>query len=160
MGDLSKESQTSLKIELRDEKCTLRLAANGELERVVAVVVLELRRQSGEIFAELGKYKPEKGLEGRCELPGKKRNMGHLPQQSLQSLLQDELAPLAMYVTLEGAQQDVVRMGSAKFGISALYFRTVYRGYMDLGDEEVDLPVATLDPAFETPVARRDVYFL
>merc|ERR1712232_1108480 len=72
---LSKEMQKLLENELNDEKCTLQKASNGDLERVVALVVLDLRRSDGYIFTQVGKYTLSGGVKVSVELPGKKRSM-------------------------------------------------------------------------------------
>merc|ERR1711933_147391 len=51
-------------------------------------------------------------------------------------------------------------MEAARYGIGAVYLRTVYKGYLDPELEEIELPVATIAPEIETPIASRDVYFL
>merc|ERR1712176_1194450 len=103
------------------------LEVDGQLERIVAVVAIQLERpDDGRILAQVGKWEDGKGAKPSCMLPGLKRGRGELPHKTVQQLLDADLSPWMKGVRMGDSEDDTWVMESASFGIRTKYLRTVH----------------------------------
>jgi len=123
---ISDELLHSLEQELKQEKCTLNVDPNGQLERVVTVVTLKIFQEDGAFLAQLGRCGGSSGLKFSCELPGTKRCMSELPQVSLQKVLDRELKAISPFIELLDTQHETVTKESPKYGMNTRYIRTIH----------------------------------
>lgn len=116
--------RTSTSREVREGRCCLMVNWEGEVERIVSVIVLSLSNPDGRILVQLGEWIAD-AAQASCKLPGKKQEEGETPSQTIERLFQGALAPLAPYVTYTGAELEVMWKASLRMRVKTKYLRTV-----------------------------------
>mmetsp|Transcript_31365 Transcript_31365/g.73159 ORF Transcript_31365/g.73159 Transcript_31365/m.73159 type:complete len:1088 (+) Transcript_31365:133-3396(+) len=138
IAGMEEDEYNELVAEVEAEKCAIQSSDDGALERIVALVCVQIVRDDARIFCQLGKYDKHKGsLSASCALPGVKRPRGELPGQTCERLLKKDLAFIARGLELLGADTQVEVKESLSCGLLTKYLRTVQQ--------------ATLDASFEWP---------
>eukprot|EP00930_Biecheleria_cincta_P039825 TRINITY_DN27333_c0_g1_i2.p1 TRINITY_DN27333_c0_g1~~TRINITY_DN27333_c0_g1_i2.p1 ORF type:complete len:964 (-),score=157.48 TRINITY_DN27333_c0_g1_i2:47-2938(-) len=136
--NVSKECLEELQEEIQDNRCALQIN-NHQLERIVAVVAVRLKRACDDaIWVQVGKWQAKNGLKVECRLPGSKRRRGEAAQKVVQEVLSELKFFDRSAITLGAALQDVV-VKEEKYDMRTKYLRTEY--------------AATLDPDFTGPDA-------
>jgi len=119
-----------LEREVMEKKCMLAFAADGEVERLVAVCALQLTEvSSGAFLAEVGVWKGE-SLSVSCKLPGTKHRDGETAVETINRLVQ-MLAPYdkAIIWSERGCKSE---RKSKMDGIHrTVYFRSTYQASLD-----------------------------
>jgi len=154
---LSEEQMLALEAEVRNGKCSLRQTTDGDLERVVAVEVFELKNSDGQVFAQIGETgKGTSAVKPGCVLPATKRQIGKLPQDAMRSFLQDELGELASAVRFVSTHREDQLKPSPQYGVPTLYVRTVHQAL--LAESEHALGLSEVQVCDSHPMSGRVVY--
>lgn len=125
-----------LQREVQTGKCLLIQTGEGDLVRITAVTVLYLERESGEIFAQVGKVEGGE-LIVDCKLPGSKLEHGENLRDACERMVDKVTADMAGSVVLTRVDTEVSWGTSSKFGIRTKYLKTIN--------------YATLTPGFQMP---------
>jgi len=158
--DITKEEEASLEEELKKEQCTLKKTADGELERVVAVVAVRLTKEDGCVLVQLGKV-DKKGIKVACKLPGSKRAIGELFKTALQRIVDRDLKEFEQAMNFEGVDHHTKQATSLKFGMQTTYIRTVHTAFLnDWLAPQLEVIPASLVPLDDFPVAVPDVFVI
>jgi hypothetical protein len=129
---------------------TLLTASNGKVMRCVPLVAVRLVRSNGSLLASLRLVKSARGkVEAACRLPAIKQKAGEYPQQCLQRLLEEKLAPLGNGVELQHTFREAYSGNSQQFGVPTRYIRTITEAAWD---ETFD---AALEPLVLNPHRRQ-----
>jgi len=120
-----------LEQEIKSGKSLVILTGAGEIQRVVSVVALRVRRQDGNIFVQLAKWEQSSGVCPHVQLPGGKQERGEQPFDSVQRFLDTTLSPLADS-EVEHMERDVTERLSKDYGVRTKYLRTVCLGKLDV----------------------------
>merc|ERR1712151_779974 len=106
MGMMRKHRFDRLESEVREGKFTLVIFGDGEVERLVVVVAVRLKR-GDEILARLGVWSDKQAKPG-CTLPGGKRLEGELPNVACERVVDGELSFLAECgLEIEGTELEI-----------------------------------------------------
>jgi len=122
----AQESVASLGEEVRKGKSCVMVNAEGQIERVVSVVVMELENIHGQVLVELCKKDKSQPITGSCQLPGIKQEAGEMLNSTLARLLsrfylqQDD-------VEVASVVRGVEWKDSKEFGVRTKYIRTIHR---------------------------------
>jgi len=127
---LTEELLRGLEHELRQEKCTLQVDPQGQLERVVAVVTIKIFHEDGTFLTQIGRWTTNGGVKVQCELPGTKRCLSEPPQLALQKILDKELGPLKDYIEIRDTLHETLTKESPKYGMNTRYIRTVHQAIL------------------------------
>jgi len=128
---LTKEEEEGLEEELKKEQCTIKLAEDGSLQRVVAVVALRLQRDDGRALVQLGKVDKKGGVKVACKLPGSKRAIGELFKTALQRIVDRDLHDFASAMKFDAVEHHTKDSPTPKFGMATTYIRTVHTAYLN-----------------------------
>ena len=77
---------------------------DGDVERIVSIIVIHLSCQDGRVLAQLGTWGGT-SVRASCRLPGKKLLEGEMPAQALARVLHDTFAPFVQSITCTGVEQ-------------------------------------------------------
>jgi len=133
---------SNLSEEIRRGKSCLLVNADGDIERVASVVVVEIQNTCGQILVELGKREKCEPVNASCQLPGLKQEAG----ETLNSVLARLLSRLYLEVDdveVVSVEREVEWKESKEYGVRTKYTRVIH--HIDLHQ---DLPVPAL--AFST----------
>lgn len=117
-------SVEKLEAEVRDRRSVLIMTELGEVQRVVAVGVVDLRRGDARLLAIVGKWKNSR-VQASCVLPGSKMKEGELPEHVIQRLMATDLKAFAVVATVTGSEKRVEWKTSAQYGIKTKYIRYI-----------------------------------
>jgi len=131
---LTDDAHEALLNELAEEKCALRAAADGSLERTVAVVAVRLVNLDDEVLVQLARCENGKDVKVNCALPGIKRGASELPEQAFSNLLQRRLPDLSGSITVDSTKYEVKQKNSEAYG----GMPTIYQRYEILAFLEGD----------------------
>jgi len=139
-----------LEEEVLEGRSLLMLDDEGQVQRKVALLVLEITNNKGELLVELAHSSLEEGDEwSPClRLPAEKQLHDEVPQETLERLLdsrlaelKDPLMDLAPKMRFEEEQQD-----SEHFGIGTQYLKTFFSFTSDEAvDKRIEEGVAVLN---------------
>merc|ERR1740121_121401 len=124
--EMPQDKMDELVDEVLKEKCTIQQTANGEVQRIVAVVALHLCRSDERFLVQLGQCEKDRGVRDALKLPGTKRRMGELPQTAFERILEEDLAPLKSHFTIDDIAHQVDSRHSQKYRMTTLYTRAVH----------------------------------
>jgi len=143
-GSITDEQMTALQKELDAEKCAIVRNDVGEIERVVALVVLRLTwPETEEILVQVADWEPGRSVKPTCTLPGCKRQRGEAPESALQRLMTKEMQPFTNLINfMWSLEENLDVQESARFGVRTRYVRTVQLGNLLPAAEQPELPVA------------------
>jgi len=122
---LSENQRLMLQNELSQGKCCLQSDEQDNLVRIVALVALQIQRENGDIFAQVGSWSDEDGARAHCQLPGTKRQRGELPHQAVRRLVYDDLPAFDNVLIFEGFEHSVEGAPSPKYGVDTTYLKAV-----------------------------------
>jgi len=115
-----------LEAEIKDGKCIVQLGHDNSLERVVAVEALHIENNDGHIFVQVGKFDAAGGVSVTCVLPGKKRGKGEFPHETIERVIENDLAPLSRSVKITRTEREIEIKASPTYGLDTKYLRTVH----------------------------------
>jgi len=123
--------------EVETGKCTVMLNGDGELERVVSVVALNILNKDRRVLVQIGKHT---GLEVSigCQLPGGKQERGEFASDAAQRIMDTKLRAYADFVNFIGISRQTELKQSQEYGINTKYLRNVCNARLQ--DDEVQLP--------------------
>jgi len=128
-----KRNLEALTQEILDGKCNL-IVENDDKEksvlRVVAVVALRVTNASGQVLAQIGKWK-QGTLEPGCTLPGTKIMAGQFPKDALDHFMRVKMSPLKGHVVAGVHEIKVEKKSSPKYGVKSKYIRTIFHAEVD-----------------------------
>jgi len=110
--------------EVSEGKAVLVLNGAGEAERVLALAVLNLARDDGCVFVQLGTWDGA-NVSADCQLPAGKRMENESTSDTLHRMLSTKLPALLNCVDLMRVEQQVTKKASKKYGINTKYLRRV-----------------------------------
>uniref|UniRef100_A0A7S1RXK4 Ion transport domain-containing protein n=1 Tax=Alexandrium catenella TaxID=2925 RepID=A0A7S1RXK4_ALECA len=120
------KSFVRLRSEVMEGRCMLMTSAQGQLQRVVAVMPMRMENSRGEVLAELGRW--EAGaprVRACCQLPAVKAQAGEAPGEALaRALLKFRLQP--EHVELLCVERLVEWKESREYGVQTKYLRAVH----------------------------------
>jgi len=151
---MPEEEYKQLLLEVEQETCAVQASDDGTLERIVAVVCVQVVRDDARILCQLGKFDKQKGaLSISCALPGMKRPRGVLPSQTCEQLIRKDLAFISRGLTFLGADTVVEVKESASLGMLTKYLRTIQHASLDANFEwPHDIIEVLVQDAFQKPV--------
>lgn len=102
------------------------MTASGEVERVVAVVVMYVSRPDGCILVQLGKWDDDT-VYPDCQLPAVKRERNELSEEAAQRLLSTKLAPLQGCTQLLHVEREIAVGDSRVRAPHEVHAQSVFR---------------------------------
>jgi len=129
-----------LEDEVREGTSTLVASVDGEVERIVSLVVVRVERGDGTL-ARLGKWQNQR-VAVNCTLPGTKLHGGEVTESGTDRVLTGELSPYILGgFRITGNNRDVKSKASRNYGISTKYLRTEFT--LELEDPPVMSQILT-----------------
>mmetsp|Transcript_21363 Transcript_21363/g.49666 ORF Transcript_21363/g.49666 Transcript_21363/m.49666 type:complete len:1070 (-) Transcript_21363:28-3237(-) len=136
-------------VELRSEvetgKSVVVVNGQGEVQRIVSVVALQVRDDNDNIFVQLGKVEKNK-VVFKGELPGSKQQRGELTSEAVQRVLEQRLAPVTSCIELGESTRSREQKDSTKFGVKTKYLRTVCTSFARRPFEVPIVNTADIEP--------------
>ncbi|CAK0818019.1 unnamed protein product [Prorocentrum cordatum] len=128
--------------EVDDGRSCVVMNGDGEVERAVAVTVLQLNDTAGNVLVQIAKT-VEDTFAPVCQLPGVKQKGSESPSEAIQRLLTD-LSPLvpAVQIKRSDLHRQVDLKDSPTYGTPTKYLRTTYTASL----EQPFVPGAALQP--------------
>jgi len=125
---LSPQSAHELEREVLSGKSVLVENSDGQAERVVALTVLRVRRDDGQILVVLAKRRLEgaEGFQPDGQLPGVKQEGGELPSQAVRRMLLGQMRPYAKELRIHSFKLENLKELSARFNITTKYIRAIF----------------------------------
>jgi len=115
---------TKLEMEVKEQKCTLVVANNGEVQRVTAVACVQLARPDGRIWVQLGKFR-DGVIFPTCALPGLKMQDGADVAEMLDMVRKGELCFMSSSMQMGRVEKSIDSKFSPTYGIYTKYIRHV-----------------------------------
>jgi len=136
IGKIRRKGVAELEAEVLAGKCHLARDVNGEIYRVVRLVVLRLKNSEGLLCVNIGQIE-----DGTCtpkfQLPGRKVEASELPEEAARGLLFEELLEFGPHIEFEYVETVVEYEASASFGLPTKYIKlvqtAVLRAQLDFG---------------------------
>lgn len=139
----SRQQLDKLKGEIQQDRCTLLLTGQGEVQRVVAVAVLHITDNEGNILTQVGSWDGG-AAHPKCALPGTKQRMRELPGDAALRVLETTLAPLHPGVSgFTLTDTSIEYKTSENYMIPTKYMRTIHYAHLDETFPLGNLPKAT-----------------
>eukprot|EP00403_Amphidinium_massartii_P009047 CAMPEP_0178425842 /NCGR_PEP_ID=MMETSP0689_2-20121128/28928_1 /TAXON_ID=160604 /ORGANISM="Amphidinium massartii, Strain CS-259" /LENGTH=1108 /DNA_ID=CAMNT_0020047511 /DNA_START=62 /DNA_END=3385 /DNA_ORIENTATION=+ len=113
-----------LRNEVMSGKSVAVVDGNGEVCRVVMVIVLRIEHPDGYVLAHVGKCSDGK-LSAQCQLPGGKQEKDEVVTEAVERLLEAKLEPLVGLVHLSGLELRTSEKPSKEHGVRTKYLRHV-----------------------------------
>merc|ERR1712127_718808 len=118
----------------------------GDIERIVSIMVLHLSHPNGRVLVRLGRWKDEE-FQVSCQLPGRKQMHGESAPQTFARFFQGPFAPFENQISFVGAELEESCKESKRMRIKTKYLRTVKHAELScpverlgLEDSQVILP--------------------
>jgi len=108
--------------EINSGKCVLIRNSAKEFERLVAVAILHLENEDGNVFCQIGKLEEDKVVPD-CKLPGSKQERGESMEDAIYRVLCGQLAVFEDAIEYGRTESTVKWMESKDFGIRTKYLR-------------------------------------
>jgi len=128
---------------LKGKSCVL-MNAQGEIERLAFVVVLQMTSCHGKVLAELGKVEGGVATAG-CQLPGLKQEVGEMMHHTLVRLLA-RFQLQSEHVELTSIERQVKWKNSKESGVRTKYIRSIHHVTLL---QEIPIPTLTLTSSSE-----------
>lgn len=114
--------------EVEEDQCVLKITEASDVERLLAIAELKVKRSGGQILAELGSWDDEVGLLVGCKLPGSKQRGGETPLQTIRRMISEDLKSLERNIDLRTAIPvlSATCWHNEKTNLRTRYLQTVY----------------------------------
>lgn len=128
---------TKLTKEVADGRSIVVSTEDGDIFRLVSLVVLRIRHPDGSIFSQLGKWDSTQAklVDVGCQLPGAKQLREELSSETVERIFKSKLSPLAEKVEFVSSTREVSEKESKLHGVQTKYLRTICEGWLLLGQE-------------------------
>eukprot|EP00930_Biecheleria_cincta_P083365 TRINITY_DN7294_c0_g1_i1.p1 TRINITY_DN7294_c0_g1~~TRINITY_DN7294_c0_g1_i1.p1 ORF type:complete len:1209 (-),score=177.78 TRINITY_DN7294_c0_g1_i1:267-3788(-) len=127
---LTDEVLAELRQEVMDGKSFIIQDEDGQAERAVNLIVIELQ-QAGKIMAQIGKFQDGE-LIMEFQRPGGKQRRNELPGQALARIIfKERLAAVRDYIDLVNVDRETVLKDSARYGLRTKYVKTIHYATLD-----------------------------
>jgi len=146
------EMAQALRGEVHAGKSVIVLGRGGGVERVVSLVVLELKDSDDRLLVQVGSV-GEDGLKTDCRLPAEKLREGEMGGEAYERLLARKLCLASETVELQHTVERVTQKESDRYGIKTKYLRKVYTARFSgsLNSELVDVCAEVADRTERDP---------
>mmetsp|Transcript_43119 Transcript_43119/g.101275 ORF Transcript_43119/g.101275 Transcript_43119/m.101275 type:complete len:858 (+) Transcript_43119:1-2574(+) len=129
--------------EISEDKCSLQTNELGELERVVFVLAVRLKREVDDyLWSQIGSVSKGK-LKPDCTMPGRKRKRGEMVDEAYEELLKEWLSPFGKHVEAMEVEQTEEVKDSGTYKIQTRYMRVVQHAMWPADAEDPEMVVAT-----------------
>jgi len=135
---MDERSGARLRREVIDGKSIVALNKDGDAERIVSVVVLDLTREDDRTFVQLGVWNGAEVFVD-CQLPAVKQHYNETIKESMNRLLGHKLAPLVNSLELHHTEEHSEKKESRIYRLQTKYIRKVCSATLIA---QVTLPVA------------------
>lgn len=128
---LAGELLESLEEEIHVGKSIIIQDEDGQTQRLVSLVVLELEHADGRILAQIGKIQDGE-LTIELQRPGGKQCRHELPSQAMERIFwKDQLQKVKDRIEVVDLDRDTVWKESARYGLRTKYLRTIHYARLD-----------------------------
>lgn len=115
-----------LEKEVANGQCILIRNGQGEVERVLSVVIIHLTRPDGTVLTQVGKYQKDGKVLASCQLPGIKQQRGESIDDTMDRLKERRLGQLANGIRVKYCEEETVWKDSKTYRIRTKYLRKVH----------------------------------
>lgn len=119
------QAHNDLRQEVEDGRSIVILSHAGEMERVVALVVMHIDRGDGRVFVQLAKWENSQVVPD-MQLPAAKCRRNESSDEAFQRLLVTKLAMMAEGIEVMRVERESAKQHSARFGMCTHYMRKVF----------------------------------
>lgn len=134
-----KEMQ-KLNTEVTSGKCTLIVNQYGLVQRVVAVVAVNVTRADGTVLVQIGSINDDGSCSPNCNLPGTKMERDETPTRAVLRLMYTEILPYMGATELLWTECSQLVKESEHYGVLTKYLRTVFHARLDSWFEAYKIP--------------------
>lgn len=111
--------------EVRTGKTVVTMGNDGEMERIVSVVVVNMENSEGKILVQLGEYSDGR-LMPHCNLPGGRQSRGEMVLDTLHRVMEGNLSPFSSQLSSISDLQQETRIDESKeIGVQTRYIRNI-----------------------------------
>jgi len=149
------EALQALRKEVQEDKCSIQTGRFGELERVVFVLAVRLKREVDNcLWTQVGSVS-HGSIKPDCTFPGRKRKRAELIDEAYQLLLEEWMAPFASCIMAMEVEETTEVKDSSTFHMPTRYMRVVQHALLMAEFDEPPLQLASHPPEAKIALQER-----